>query len=135
METYSHSSTVTYNPPSVPRRPRTPSPLSWLHYHLRLAYFRYSVDLGLYVMGPTEKLIFNSVVLTIVSLISYYLLPLAVPTLVCAVFRLFTMQSPNPTQLKVQNFLGDTDMVVAAATYPEQAPTIDTMSMRSLSRS
>ncbi|EXJ55584.1 hypothetical protein A1O7_08512 [Cladophialophora yegresii CBS 114405] len=44
------------------RKPRVSVPAKVSNY-LRLRYYRYEVTFGLYVMTPTEKVVFNSIVL------------------------------------------------------------------------
>lgn len=68
----------TYNPPSFPRRPKTPSLVGDLRYQAQLAYYRYEINTGLYVMSPGEKLAFNLVHLFLLALMLsalYYCLP------------------------------------------------------------
>lgn len=78
---------ATFNPPPFPRRSKASSPLSNLRYSLELAYYRYQVNTGLYVMSPGEKLAFNLVVLFLLVLMLSainYCLPRA---LIGSVFR------------------------------------------------
>ncbi|KAL1582309.1 hypothetical protein WHR41_08996 [Cladosporium halotolerans] len=67
----------TYNPPSFPRRSKIPTLASEVRYQAQLAYYRYEINTGLYVMSPGEKLAFNLVVLLVATLffaaLHYYL--------------------------------------------------------------
>ncbi|CZT23334.1 uncharacterized protein RCC_09046 [Ramularia collo-cygni] len=63
----------TFNPPSFPRRPKQQTLLSNAKYQIQLAYFRYSVNTALYVMSPGEKLAFNTIVLSALSLFAWAL--------------------------------------------------------------
>lgn len=90
----------TYNPPSVPFRSKSASPFALALYHLRKAYFTYSVTFALYVMDPIEKLVFNSFILLIFGLLAYYLFPLAVSTLGSAVIRFICVPKLDPNRVE-----------------------------------
>jgi hypothetical protein len=71
----------TYNPPSFPRRSKTPTPINELYYQAKLLHYRYEINTGLYVMSPSEKLAFNLIFLALAALLLsavYYCLPLFV---------------------------------------------------------
>ena len=71
---------ATYQPCSFPHRPSSKDSniLTEARYQLHLAYYRYEVNTGQYVMSPGEKLTYNLVVLSLLGLLSfaiYYFLP------------------------------------------------------------
>lgn len=89
----------TYSPPTFPRRPKISTPLSDLRYNISLAYYRYQVNTGLYVMSPGEKLAFNLLVLLLVVLLLggiNYCLP---RTLVRSTFRVAFSGLANKQQM------------------------------------
>jgi len=57
---------------SYSRKPRISMP-SKLSSYLRLRYYQYEVTFGLYMLTPTEKLVFNAVVLGVFAAFSYAL--------------------------------------------------------------
>ncbi|TKA27929.1 hypothetical protein B0A50_03994 [Salinomyces thailandicus] len=63
---------ATYHPPSIPRRPSSKSSSNFFHeirYQLQLAYYRYEVNTGQYVMSPGEKLACNAILLGLLALL------------------------------------------------------------------
>lgn len=59
----------TYSPATFPRRPTKNSNIfTEAYYQLQLAYYRYEVNTGLYVMSTAEKIAFNLVLLSLVAL-------------------------------------------------------------------
>ncbi|KAI5361371.1 putative small subunit of serine palmitoyltransferase [Septoria linicola] len=70
----------TYNPAEFPRRPKSSTIFSEAHYQWRLAYYRYEINTGLYVMSAGEKTAFNLVLLSLLAFCFaavYYCLPQA----------------------------------------------------------
>lgn len=59
----------TYNPPVFPRRPspKERNPIAEFRYQLQLAYYRYEINTGLYVMSPGEKLAYNLILLALLA--------------------------------------------------------------------
>lgn len=59
----------TYSPATFPRRPTKNSNIfTEAYYQLQLAYYRYEVNTGLYVMSTAEKIAFNLVLLSLIAL-------------------------------------------------------------------
>ena len=54
------------------RKPRVSIPSKMSNY-VRLRYYQYEVTFGLYMLTPREKLILNTILLTILSAITYAL--------------------------------------------------------------
>ncbi|KAM3422078.1 hypothetical protein BST61_g2454 [Cercospora zeina] len=70
----------TYTPATFPRRPENSNVFTDAYYHWQLAYYRYEVHTGLYVMTAAEKMAFNLVVFSLLALCFaavYYCLPRA----------------------------------------------------------
>ncbi|CAK1359123.1 uncharacterized protein RHO25_002534 [Cercospora beticola] len=70
----------TYTPATFPRRPKNSNVFTDTYYHWQLAYYRYEVHTGLYVMSSWEKIAFNLVMLSLLALCFaavYYCLPRA----------------------------------------------------------
>lgn len=70
----------TYSPAAFPRRPKNSNIFSEAYYQWQLAYYRYEVNTGLYVMSTAEKAAFNLVVFSLLALclaFTYYCLPRA----------------------------------------------------------
>ncbi|KAL2371351.1 hypothetical protein, variant [Blastomyces gilchristii SLH14081] len=68
------SSTYPYAPPvdnPAPLNPNSPSLLKRLTNRLQLAYYRYEVTYGIYVMTPGEKFVANTFLLVFISLLVY----------------------------------------------------------------
>lgn len=68
----------TYTPASFPRRPKLPTLAGSLRYQAQLAYYRYEINTGLYVMSPGEKLALNLINLFVATLMLsalYYCTP------------------------------------------------------------
>jgi len=59
-----------YTPPAQSRRPRISIPAKLSNY-LQVRYYQYEVTFGLYVMTPTEKIILNTILFTILAGILY----------------------------------------------------------------
>ena len=94
----------TYNPPSFPRRPKSPSLAGDLRYQAQLAYYRYEINTGLYVMSPGEKLAFNLVHLFLVTLMLsavYYYLPVSLTRPLARLPHLLTGSLSSRTVPKV----------------------------------
>ncbi|EME40056.1 hypothetical protein DOTSEDRAFT_138027 [Dothistroma septosporum NZE10] len=71
---------ATFQSCSFPRRPspKDSNILTAAKYQLHLAYYRYQVNTGQYVMSPGEKVTYNLVVLSLLGLLFfavYYCLP------------------------------------------------------------
>lgn len=77
----------TYNPPAMPQRPKSSSGPAMLVYRAECLYYRYQVDFGLYVMSPGEKLVVNTFVLVMLSLIAYFFLPFIFATIPRSVIK------------------------------------------------
>lgn len=73
---YSSKSSIHVNATSPSPMPRTPSrnPLQRVVDRVRLEYYRYEVTFGLYVMTPSEKLVANTFVFVVMSLLLWALL-------------------------------------------------------------
>ena len=70
----------TYSPATFPRRPKNNNIFTEAYYQWQLAYYRYEVNTGLYVMSTGEKTAFNLVILSLLGLclaFTYYILPRA----------------------------------------------------------
>jgi hypothetical protein len=59
-----------YTPPAQSRRPRISIPAKLSNY-LQVRYYQYEVTFGLYMMTPTEKIILNTILFTILAGILY----------------------------------------------------------------
>ncbi|KAL6244120.1 hypothetical protein RBB50_008990 [Rhinocladiella similis] len=74
--------------------------------YLRLRYYQYEVTFGLYVMTPTEKLVFNTIVLAAFAFLVYALLwgfePFVVNSL-CRVVYYLTGSYSNAPELCAQS--------------------------------
>ncbi|EXJ94351.1 hypothetical protein A1O1_02745 [Capronia coronata CBS 617.96] len=70
-----------------PKKPWISVPAKVSNY-LRLRYYQYEVTFGVYVMTPTEKLVFNTIVLTIFTALFYALFWGFQPFVVNALCRL-----------------------------------------------
>lgn len=69
---------ATYHPAPFPRRPKHSNPFSETKYYAQLAYYRYEVNTGMYVMSPGEKFVYNMILFSLLALLFsavYYYLP------------------------------------------------------------
>jgi hypothetical protein len=83
----------------IQRKPRISVPVKLSNY-LRLRYYQYEVTFGVYVMTPTEKLVFNTIVLTIFTALFYALFwgfqPFVVNTICRLIYYLTGSYSAAP---------------------------------------
>lgn len=68
-----YSSSMNTSPPSATRN-QSRNPFQRLVDRVRLEYYRYEVTFGLYVMTPSEKLVANTFVIVVMSLLLWALL-------------------------------------------------------------
>lgn len=69
---------ATYTPAAYPRRPKQNTFFSEASYQVKLAYYRYELNTGQYVMSPGEKIAYNLIVMLLLGLLFsavYFYLP------------------------------------------------------------